>query len=121
MEGRSKNCTEIITIIDQKFASKPREEWLKILKQSGDLIFAPVYEISDVCKDPQALVNDYITDFTLPDSSKTKVVGIPLTLSKTPGSIRCLAPEFGQHTEEILLDLGYSWEDIGQFKDKQVI
>ena len=74
-----------------------------------------------MCKDPQALANNYITEFTLPDSSKTKVVGIPLTLSKTPGAIRFLAPEFGQHSEEILLELGYSWDDIGLFKDKQVI
>jgi crotonobetainyl-CoA:carnitine CoA-transferase CaiB-like acyl-CoA transferase len=43
-------------------------------------------------------------------------------LDKTPGSVKCEAPEFGQHTEEVLMDLaGYSWEEIAALKEKEVI
>jgi crotonobetainyl-CoA:carnitine CoA-transferase CaiB-like acyl-CoA transferase len=68
------------------------------------------------------LANNYITDFDHPQFGKTQVVGMPLRLSQTPGSVRLPAPEFGQHTEEILTELlGYSWEKVGALKDAQVI
>jgi crotonobetainyl-CoA:carnitine CoA-transferase CaiB-like acyl-CoA transferase len=66
--------------------------------------------------------NDYIIDFDHPQFGKTQVVGIPVRLRETPGSVRLPAPEFGQHTEEILSALlGYSWEQIGQLREEQVI
>ena len=52
----------------------------------------------------------------------TRVVGLPVRLSDTPGQIRTAAPEFGQQTEQILTEeLGYSWEDVGRLKEAQVI
>jgi CoA:oxalate CoA-transferase len=50
------------------------------------------------------------------------VVGIPVRLSATPGTLRLPAPEFGQHTEEVLTEvLGYSWEDVGRLRESEVI
>jgi crotonobetainyl-CoA:carnitine CoA-transferase CaiB-like acyl-CoA transferase len=50
------------------------------------------------------------------------MVGLPVSLSETPGSIRRVAPELGQHTEEILMDvLGWDWDRIGELRDKKVI
>jgi len=50
------------------------------------------------------------------------VVGIPVRLSETPGAVRLPAPEFGQHTEELLSQLlGYSWDQIAALKDQEVI
>jgi formyl-CoA transferase len=48
-------------------------------------------------------------------------VGIPLTLSETPGHVQGPAPELGQHTEETLLALGYDWDRISTLRDKGVI
>jgi crotonobetainyl-CoA:carnitine CoA-transferase CaiB-like acyl-CoA transferase len=48
------------------------------------------------------------------------VITSPVVLSKTPASIRLPAPDFNQHTEEILLELGYNKEDIAQFKEQGV-
>ena len=49
-------------------------------------------------------------------------MGLPLTLSETPGGLRLPAPEHGQHTEEVLIDvLGYSWDDIGELRKKEVL
>ena len=45
----------------------------------------------------------------------------PIKLSKSPESVRMPAPEFGQHTEEILLEYGYTWQDIARFKEQGVI
>jgi crotonobetainyl-CoA:carnitine CoA-transferase CaiB-like acyl-CoA transferase len=50
------------------------------------------------------------------------VRGIPVTLSKTPGAVRSLGPELGQHTEEVLVEaLGYSWDQVVELKEKGAI
>jgi crotonobetainyl-CoA:carnitine CoA-transferase CaiB-like acyl-CoA transferase len=50
------------------------------------------------------------------------VRGLPITLSKTPGAVRTLGPELGQHTEEILTEtLGYTWEQVGELKEAGAI
>ncbi len=121
MDSRSKNCQELITILDQRFATKSSEEWSKILKEN-DLVFSPLNTIAEFTDDPQALANEYITEFDHPVFKKTKMTGFPVGLSKTPCSIRREAPEFGQHTEEVLTGiLGYTWDDIARLKDEEVI
>jgi crotonobetainyl-CoA:carnitine CoA-transferase CaiB-like acyl-CoA transferase len=49
------------------------------------------------------------------------MVGFPVHMSETPSSVKMLAPELGQHTEEVLLEFRYSWEEIGQFREEGVI
>jgi len=122
MEAREKNAAEMIAILDNIFATKTRDEWIEILSQSGELIFSCVNTISDVVSDPQVLANDYVTDFNHPVWGKIQVVGSPVKFSKTPAAAQREAPEFGQHTEEILTEiLGYTWDDIVKLKDEEVI
>jgi crotonobetainyl-CoA:carnitine CoA-transferase CaiB-like acyl-CoA transferase len=120
IEARGENAKELITIMDKTFATKTREEWFKVFKQEG-LIYTPIQTPTEVVNDPQAMANDYIIWFDHPVLGKTKMVGFPWDFSQTPASVRREAPEFGQHTEEILLELGYSWEDIAKLKDDKVI
>lgn len=120
IEARGKNAKELIAIMDDKFANKTKDEWLKILKQAG-CIFTPVQSPSEVANDPQVLPNRYFTYVDHPVWGKTKVVGFPWDFSETPASWRREAPELGQHTEEILLEVGYTWDDIVRFKDEAVI
>ena len=60
-------------------------------------------------------------DFDHPTHGPMEVVDNPLNLSRTPPTVRLPAPEFGQHTEEVLLEAGLSWDDIIALKDKEVI
>jgi len=117
--ARTKSATELTDILDETFAGEPREEWVKRL-DSTDLIWAPVNDYKEVADDPQITANDYIVDFDHPNYGQVKLVGIPVKLSKTPGEIRMPAPEFGQHTEEILRDLGYSWDEITKMNEEEV-
>ncbi|MGD0950363.1 MAG: CoA transferase [Candidatus Binatia bacterium] len=119
---RAANAAAAIDILDEIFATKPRAEWMRILRASGDFIFTIVNSVDDLPADPQVVANDYILDFDHPQFGKTQVVGIPVRLSETPGAVRLPAPQFGQHTEELLSQLlGYSWDQIATLKDQEVI
>jgi crotonobetainyl-CoA:carnitine CoA-transferase CaiB-like acyl-CoA transferase len=119
---RAANAAAAIDILDEIFATKPRQEWMRILRTSGDFIFTIVNSVDDLPTDPQVVANNYILDFDHPQFGKTQVVGIPVRLSETPGAVRLPAPEFGQHTEELLSQLlGYSWDQIAALKDQEVI
>jgi len=104
------------------FATNTGAEWLKILKKSGDLVFEMVSTISDVAQDPQMRANDYIVDYEHPALGRISITGFPMHFSQTPASVRMPAPEFGEHTEEVLQNiLGYTWEEITRLKAEEVI
>jgi len=121
MLGRAQNAEELVAILDRIFSGKPRAEWARLLKEE-DLIFAPVQTIAEVVDDPQVLANDYIVDFDHSEWGKARTVGFPYRFSATPPPpLAMQAPEFAQHTEEVLLEIGYTWHDIARLKDEEVI
>jgi len=122
MLDRMANAGECIALLDEVFARRPRAEWLRRLAAGGDFIYSIINSVDDLPDDPQMQANGYVTTFEHPAFGPTQVVGLPVRLGDTPGSIRLPAPEFGQHTEEILTEvLGYSWEEIGRLRDQDVI
>ena len=121
MLARGQNAKELISIFDQIFATKTLEEWTKIIRENG-AICGPVNKLGDLSDDAQVLANEYIMNYNHAVWGPIKVPGSPVNFSKTPPEIHAEAPEFGQHTEEILIDLlGYSWDDIAKLKDDEVI
>jgi crotonobetainyl-CoA:carnitine CoA-transferase CaiB-like acyl-CoA transferase len=121
--SRAQHAEACVAIIDAAFRSKPRAEWVRILRESeGDFIFTIVNALQDLPDDPQMRVNGYIVDVDHPAHGQTPMVGVPVRLSQTPGSVRTPAPEHGQHTEEILLEiLGYDWERIAALRESKAI
>ncbi|MFC1971708.1 CaiB/BaiF CoA transferase family protein [Chloroflexota bacterium] len=121
--GRKQHCTELIEIIGKTFASKDRDEWIKIFEgKSAGFGYAPIYDLSEAISDPQAIENEYITDFNHPVLGPISIRGFPFWFSKTPARIRSEAPEHGQHTEQVLIEiLNYDWEQIGMLRAKGII
>jgi crotonobetainyl-CoA:carnitine CoA-transferase CaiB-like acyl-CoA transferase len=122
LQTRAANAGAAVEALDAIFATKPRDEWVPLLRDGGDFIFTVVNSVDDLPSDPQVLANQYVVDVEHPKFGTTQNVGIPVRLSETPGKVRSTAPELGQHTEEILTELlGYSWEKVGELKELGVI
>ena len=123
MGGRREHATELIEILDETLATKARDEWVRIFEeQQVPFAYSPVYDYYDVLNDPQVLENDYVVNFDHPAAGPIKVMGYPVRFSKTPAQVKCEAPEFGQHTEEVLLEDGqFTWEEIAALRDEGVI
>ena len=86
------------------------------------MAFAPVNDMLEATSDPQALANQYIIAFDDPELGRVKLGGFPVHFSETPASVTSLSPQMGQHTEEVLLEMGgYSWEEIGELREQGVI
>lgn len=118
---REQHCAELVTVLDAAFASKPYEEWRGRFREE-DLLFGLMQSIPDLANDPQVTENRYLVDFVDSAMGTIKVPGMPFDLTETPWSVKTQAPELGQHTEEVLIDiLGCSWEEIAELKSESVI
>jgi crotonobetainyl-CoA:carnitine CoA-transferase CaiB-like acyl-CoA transferase len=123
MRTRAKHGEALVAVLDEVFAARPRDEWMACLRESpGDFIYTRVNAIEDLPEDPQVQANDYIVEVDHPEHGKTRMMGMPVQLSETPGQVRSVAPEHGQHTEEVLLDvLGWDWERISALREAGAI
>jgi len=109
---------EVIGRMDEIFLTRTRDEWVEAF-HAADLLVEPIMDYLEIGEDPQAWANDYIVKVPHPDDGAIiPMVGSPVNLSKTPARIEKMAPHFGQHTEEVLLEAGYSWEQIAAFQER---
>jgi crotonobetainyl-CoA:carnitine CoA-transferase CaiB-like acyl-CoA transferase len=83
--------------------------------------WAPIQSTEEVVADPQAVAAGAFVDVPMPDGQTARMVASPVDYSDTPWQPRATAPELGQHTEEVLLELGYDWEAISALKERHVI
>jgi crotonobetainyl-CoA:carnitine CoA-transferase CaiB-like acyl-CoA transferase len=119
-ENRIANHKDLYLIVKEAFSKLNLEEMYPRLIDNG-VPFAVQRKLSEVIQDPQARDNDYFIKFEHPEHGQIEILASPLKLSATPASYRLPAPQFSQHTEETLLGLGYSWEDIAKFKENRII
>jgi crotonobetainyl-CoA:carnitine CoA-transferase CaiB-like acyl-CoA transferase len=119
-EYDSSKRAEIARVFTETFKTRTRDEWFEILSKS-DICAGRMLTLDEVPSDPQVLARDMIVEVEAPGGKKVKQVGISAKFSDTPGSIRSLAPELGQHTDEILGELGYSKEDLDRWREAGAI
>lgn len=117
MVARYKNRRECVAELDAIFASKPLEEWRQILAGfSGVWSAAQTFE--ELHADEQVAANHYLSELTGGDGRTFKVVAPPYQFDEQPSSSGRAAPELGQHTEEVLLELGMDWDEISAHRDE---
>jgi crotonobetainyl-CoA:carnitine CoA-transferase CaiB-like acyl-CoA transferase len=115
-DARRKSYARFIAILDEVFATKPRDQWLEIFSKYK-FVYCPIYDYAEMSTESQVWENQYLVEMEHPVMGKIKTVGFPVQFSETPASIQSAAPEFGAHTEEVLVDIfGYSWDDIDKLR-----
>jgi crotonobetainyl-CoA:carnitine CoA-transferase CaiB-like acyl-CoA transferase len=97
------------------FLTRTRAEWLAELRPR--FFVQPIASYDEIAADEQAWANGYLTNMPNPYGGFLPTVGPPVRLSRTPASVRAAAPEFGQHTEEVLLEAGFDWEQIAELRE----
>jgi crotonobetainyl-CoA:carnitine CoA-transferase CaiB-like acyl-CoA transferase len=111
---------EIRSSLKQIFLTKTRDEWFELLIRN-DVPAGKVYTPDEVFSDPQVLHRQMVIEVEHPTLGKIKQVGIAPKLSGTPGKVRTLSPLPGEHTDEILQELGYKREEIENLRQEGAV
>jgi len=119
-EARYENREEIGRLLDEAFSKKTRAEWQQIFREAR-MRCDPCLTYEEICTHPQLEANDMICSVNHPLHGEVRMLGLPVKLRKTPGQPQGPSPILGQHTEEILLKLGYSSQDIAAMEAEKVI
>jgi len=118
---RTENQKQLKVILEEVFAAKKTDEWIKLLESAG-IPCGPINTVDKVLDHPQIQARNMIVENEHPIAGKIKMAGVPVKFSETPGSIERPAPLLGQHTEEILDELlGLNQEEVAKFKANGVI
>jgi crotonobetainyl-CoA:carnitine CoA-transferase CaiB-like acyl-CoA transferase len=117
--ARFENRRACVEELERLFASKTFEEWRAILS-GGEGVWAPVLQPNEVLVDPQVRANDYLREITLDDGTTFEIVAGPIQFDERPPDLS-RAPDHGEHTDEVLLELGYHMDRILELKIKGAI
>jgi len=111
---------EIFLFLEKTFRGKTRDDWMEELKDL-DVCIGKVLHLDEAFKDPQVVHRKMVTEFDDPKKGKMKLLSSPIKMSATPPGIRRAPAGFGQHTEEVLRELGFKEEEIRQMKKEGVV
>jgi len=110
---------ELLAQLDSLFATGTREDWVARLR-GADIVSAPINTLLEASNDPDVLANGYVTEVDHPKHGKLKVHGTPWQFSETPAKPG-IAPDLGEHNDAVLGGLGYSADQISDFRRRGII
>ncbi len=118
-KARTENSAACVAILDEIFAQKTFAEWKEILAAAKG-VWAPVQSPSEVLVDPMALANGYVREVEAKSGTVFRMVASPLQFDETPPDLT-RGPEHGEHTDEVLGELGYDTDALLELKIEGVI
>ena len=118
--NRMKNLEALAPILQEELLKKTSNEWIKIFDEKG-LPCGPINSITEMHNDPHTLDRKMVIEVDNKKAGKSKAIGMPVKFSDTNANTEIGAPNFGQHTDEILIQFGYSADQIKDYKDKGIV
>ena len=119
-DNRMKNLNDLVNVIQEELVKKKSEEWIKIFDKEG-LPCGPINTITEMHQDPHTIDRKMVIEVENKTAGKSKAIGMPIKFSDTNSENNKGAPIFGQHTDTVLKDFGYTQGQIEEFKSKGII
>ena len=119
LAARRANSAACVAELDAVFAGRTFAEWKQLLAEL-DAPWAPVQSVREVIEDPQVIANGYVGEVALDGGQGYRLPTVPVQFDEQAPPLR-RAPEHGEHTEALLLELGYDWDRIAELTDQGVI
>jgi formyl-CoA transferase len=119
-DGRAAQMERIDAAISQWTSSKTQQEVLAAM-EAAEVPAGRIYSAADIAADPHYAARGMIEKIVAGDGEALRVPGIVPKLSATPGGIRSKAPRLGEHTDEVLREIGYTAADIAKLRENRVL
>jgi formyl-CoA transferase len=117
---RLRNRELLVTLLNQAFAAQDAETWTDLLLARG-IPSGPINDVAQVFADPQVHHREMVVDVEMAGGARVKLAGIPIKMAATPGVVRRPPPRLGEHTDEILTDLGVSADELASLRARSAI
>lgn len=118
--ARMANIVELTALMNAVIAARNKAEWIEAFDAAGVPV-GPVNTIGEALSHPQTLARGMVVDLDHPRAGPTKALGCPLHFSKTPTAVKRPAPLLGEHTREVLREIGYQDAEIDRFVAEGVV
>ncbi len=120
MKARLANYDTLKPMIDRALSAMTRTEVMARMSDVG-IPAGPINTVGEILEDPQIHAREMVVALTHPEYGPLRLLGIPIKLSDTPGTVEMAPPRFGEHNREVLFKLGYSEADMARFAESGVI
>jgi formyl-CoA transferase len=118
--GRDARAAELYAVIGQWVAAHSEHDVLSLMRDA-DVPASRIFSIADMMKDPQFIAREMFEKAHLPDGKPFHLPGIVPKLSATPGGTQWIGPSLGEHTNQVLTELGYGADDIVRLRENKVV
>ena len=119
-EDRARNRKALNREMARGLATKPSAEWVEIFNKAG-VPCGPIYRMDQVFADPQVQHIQAAAEVTHPRLGTLRLINQPVKLSRTPAKLASATPERGEHTEEILLEMGFNSQEVKKLKSERIV
>lgn len=116
---RMANLDALVETLTPVMKTRTTDQWLEALEAAG-IPAGPVLSITEMQSHPQTLARDMIPSVEHPVAGTVQTIGLPVKFSETPGGVQHAAPLLGQHTSEVLKELGYSPDEIADLAERGI-